>query len=110
MSLWFFEVRPKTGVGWLFALCSGPVALLLFVAAGEALGQVPRFIPGVRELEDAVERKTVNRKFSILRVGYYVLRALLILTLVLLALSWLGERGWFAIPDSAEKWWLHHFH
>ena len=65
LGLW-----PRTVVGWALCLAFGPVAYLTGMLALELAMNVLRDVPWVRRSSDWVERRTAQKRFSWLRIGY----------------------------------------
>jgi hypothetical protein len=82
LGLW-----PRTAVGWALTLGLGPIAYFVFALAVELGMRMVQRVPWVSRSRDWVERRTVRKRFSWLRVGY-LLAGYLCVLLVVLA-SWL---------------------
>jgi hypothetical protein len=67
---------------WALLLAVGPPVLFLLQIAGEALGELFNRLPGVRQGNEYVERKTSGHSFSGVRVLWYLLTLLLACALV----------------------------
>jgi hypothetical protein len=70
MTVFWFGVFPRTGLGWLLFLLVGPILTALGEVLVETLSEALSRTPGVRALNDWVEKRTAAQSFSLLRIAY----------------------------------------
>jgi hypothetical protein len=109
LALWFLGVWPRSAIAWLLVLGLGPVLFLLIDAASELMGNAIGALPGVRQANAAIERRTAHQHVSISRIVYHLARVLLILIPVVLAFWWLEEKASMTAPAALTEWWGRHF-
>jgi hypothetical protein len=76
---------------------------------GEMLGGAVAKLPGVRHADRAVERRTAHEALSATRIGYYLLRVLILLPPLVLVWWWFEGKALALAPDSVREWWHLHF-
>lgn len=67
---------PDSALKWMLLIVVGPPAYLLLTLIGDALGEGFNHLPGIRQGNASVERRTQGRGFSFLRIGWYLLTGL----------------------------------
>lgn len=85
-AVWAFQ--PQGPAKWLLYLLAGPPLYLLLSAFGELLGLAYLKVPGVRQGNEFIERRTASQSLSGVRVLWYLLTSLLAIGIVLVA-AWL---------------------
>jgi len=80
---WFVFLHrvPQSLWEWLFVIVVAPPAYLFLEAIGQGAGKLFHSLPGVRHVENYVERKTAGEKFSALRILCYLGTFLLFIAL-----------------------------
>ena len=92
IALFEFDLWPRTVVGWVLTFTLGPLASVAFMLAGE-LGMKLLFrVPWLRRSREWVERRTFQRRFSWLRVGYALAGCSLLIVVVLLLWAYDNSR------------------
>jgi hypothetical protein len=86
---WLFTTASPSGpVEWLLLLVAGPPAYVLLSVVGELLGEAFNRLPGVRQGNAFVERRTTGAQVSGLRIVWYLFTGLIAIATVI-ALTWL---------------------
>jgi len=84
IALFELEWWPRTVVGWVLTFTLGPLASVAFMVAGEVAMKLLFLVPWLRRSYEWVERRTSQRRFSWLRVGYALAGCSLLIVVVLL--------------------------
>jgi hypothetical protein len=108
-ELWLFGIWPRTPLAWELVLGFGPIVFALVTSLGEMLGGAIAKLPGVRHADRAVERRTAQEALSATRIGYYLLRLLMILPALVLVWWWFEGTAVALGPKSVREWWHQHF-
>jgi len=87
----------------------GPIAFFVLLAVSELIGAVIGAVPGIRQADRAIERRTLGEAVSGTRVAYLFVRFLILLVPVLLLAWWLENRVTPVVPGALRTWWLQHF-
>ena len=103
LGLW-----PRTAVAWALCVALGPVAYLTGVLALEFAMNVLRGVPWVRRSSDWVERRTAQKRFSWLRIGYALLGPLCLLVVGLMLWVY-GESRPQHEPGPVKQFIARHF-
>ena len=69
-TLWFFEIWPKTVLGWILAISLGPLVFLMLQAVGELAHSVFQKIPFLAKLRAIAQEQGKGKKISLSRMGY----------------------------------------
>jgi hypothetical protein len=85
-ALWAFQ--PQGVAKWLLYLLAGPPLYLLLSGVGEFLGDAYSRLPGIRQGNEFIERRTASRSLSWFRVLWYLFTSLLAIGAVISA-TWL---------------------
>ena len=94
-----YGIQPQSRTGWLLFIFFGPPAYAVAEILGEAfVGRVDR-APGLRFLNTRVAERTAGVRFSWERVGYLLLRTLLIIGVFLAAIAGIQ----YALPGPAHR-------
>lgn len=83
--LWAF--KPHGPAKWLLFLVAGTPLYLLLSGVGELLGEAYAMFPGIRHGNEFVERHTVGRSLSALRILWYLFTGLVAIGAVI-AMTW----------------------
>lgn len=86
--LWAYQ--PQGPTKWFLFLFAGPPLYLILTGAGELLGEAYARLPGIRQGNEFIERRTAGRSLSMLRVLWYLFTGLLVIG-IMLATTWLCQ-------------------
>ena len=84
VAMFEFWIWPRTVVGWALCIAMGPVAYVAGVVAVELTMSLLHRLPWVRRPSEWVERRTAQKHFSWLRVGYALVGPLCLLVVGLI--------------------------
>ena len=84
-------LRPTSPLQWIGLVALGPIAVLLYIAVADWIGDGIAGLPGIQHARAYIDKITAGQRFSPLRIAYGVLEALL-LVLVVVGAFWLF--GW----------------
>lgn len=85
-ALWAFQ--PQGAAKWFLFVLAAPPLYLLLSGVGELLGEAYSELPGIRQGNEFIERRTASRPVSGLRVLWYLFTSLLAIGTVVAA-AWL---------------------
>jgi len=91
LALWFFEIWPKTLLGWILAISLGPLIFLIFQVVGELAHSVFQKIPFLANLKANAEEQGKGKQISLSRMGYLFIDIVLFVGLGILILSALSS-------------------
>lgn len=107
-ALWFFELWPKTKVGWICSLTVGPAIYLIFQITVEGFTELFKKIPLVDKIRTRVEYETKKKRLSIYRIFYLLIETLALLLIfgfiVFLLYKVFGEG-----PNTLADFFQHNF-
>lgn len=110
LTLLSFSVWPRTPLAWTLVLGVGPVIFLVLSAVEEIGGKYLSALPGVRHADESVERRTAHESLSATRVGYYLVRALILLVPIVMITLWVEDESPRLIPELIRTWWNQNFY
>ena len=108
-ALWLFGIWPRTTLAWVLVLGFGPLVFALVTGVAEVLGAAIAKLPGIRHADSAVERRTAHEALSATRIGYYLVRLLVLLPPLVLVGWWFEDKVLALSPDALVAWWHQHF-
>ena len=108
-ALWLFGIWPRTTLAWVFVFGLSPIVFVLVTGLGEVLGEALAKLPGVRHADSAVERRTAHQALSATRIGYYLVRLLVLLPPFIVVGWWLEDKVLPLSPEALVSWWHQHF-